>query len=97
LSSAGSLVVATGTTTIQRTPAGVLATVEDNGAGFDTRDWQKRCSAGNHLGLLGIEERVTLLGGFFRVESVPGRGTSVFADIPVKLKIILEPLIQHFP
>jgi signal transduction histidine kinase len=68
---------------LQRTATGVLATVQDNGCGFDARDWQRRCLAGNHLGLLGIEERVTLLGGSFCVESEPARGVTVYADIPL--------------
>jgi len=65
-------------------PAGLLTTVQDNGTGFDARNWQDRCLAGNHLGLLGIEERITLLGGEFCVESAPGRGTTVYADIPLQ-------------
>jgi signal transduction histidine kinase len=69
---------------VQRTETGVLATVQDNGCGFDARDWQKRCAEGNHLGLLGIEERVTLLGGEFCVESEPGKGVTVYAEIPLK-------------
>jgi len=69
---------------VQRTETGVLTTVQDNGPGFDSQDWQKRCLEGNHLGLLGIEERVTLLGGSFCVESAPGKGTIVYADIPLK-------------
>jgi signal transduction histidine kinase len=70
-------------TLVQRTSAVVLTTIQDNGVGFDARDWQQRCVAGNHLGLLGIEERVQVLGGMFCVESAPGRGTTVFADIPL--------------
>jgi signal transduction histidine kinase len=69
---------------VQRTPAGVLATIQDDGCGFDARDWQKRCAEGNHLGLLGLEERVTLLDGSFCVESEPGKGVTVYADIPLK-------------
>ncbi len=69
---------------VQRTQTGVLAVVRDNGCGFDARDWQKRCAAGNHLGLLGSEERVTLVGGSFCVDSEPGKGATVFADIPLK-------------
>lgn len=68
---------------VQRTASGLMATIQDNGCGFDAQDWQKRCAEGNHLGLLGIEERVTLLGGSFCVESEPGRGTTVYADIPL--------------
>lgn len=69
---------------VQRTGAGILATVHDNGRGFDAENWQQRCLEGNHLGLLGIEERVTLLGGSFCVESALGQGTVLYADIPVK-------------
>lgn len=69
---------------VQLGPTGALATIQDNGCGFDARDWQKRCLEGNHLGLLGIEERVTLLGGSFCVESGPGKGTRVYADIPLR-------------
>ena len=63
---------------------GVLATVQDNGCGFALKGWHKRCLEGDHLGLLGLEERVTLLGGSFCVESEPGKGTTVYADIPLK-------------
>lgn len=69
---------------VQRTQTGVLAIVRDNGCGFDARDWQTRCAEGNHLGLLGSEERVTLVGGSFCVDSEPGKGATVFADIPLK-------------
>lgn len=69
---------------VQRTAVGLMATIQDNGCGFDACDWQKRCVEGNHLGLLGIEERVTLLGGSFCVESEPGQGTTVYADIPLE-------------
>jgi len=68
----------------QRTKTGVLASIQDNGRGFDSSDWQQRCLEGNHLGLLGIEERVTLLNGSFCVESEPGKGATVFADIPLQ-------------
>jgi signal transduction histidine kinase len=50
--------------------------VQDDGAGFD-----KRTVRG--LGLLGMEERVRRLGGRFGIESQPGRGTTVSAEIPL--------------
>ena len=34
-------------------------------------------------GLVGLEDRVAALGGRLHVESVPGQGTSVRADLPV--------------
>jgi signal transduction histidine kinase len=54
--------------------------VTDDGDGFDPR------SVGNeHLGLVGMRERVELLGGFFAVDSTPGRGTAVRARLPLDL------------
>jgi len=35
------------------------------------------------MGILGMEERVKRLGGTLRVESQPGKGTSVMADLPI--------------
>ena len=35
----------------------------------------------DHLGLAGMRERVESLGGNFRVESAPGQGTRVIADL----------------
>ena len=56
----------------------VLFSVQDDGAGFD-----KRVVRG--LGLLGMEERVRRLGGKLRIESQPGRGTTIAAELPMAL------------
>jgi two-component system sensor histidine kinase UhpB len=39
--------------------------------------------SGGRLGLLGMAERVLLLGGALRVESEPGRGTRIHASFPL--------------
>jgi len=54
----------------------VRFTVQDNGAGFDTRFVRG-------LGLLGMEERVRRLGGELHIDSHPGRGTLVAAELPL--------------
>jgi len=54
----------------------VLA-VEDEGRGFDPT----RPNEG--LGLLGMHERIDLLGGRLRIDSVPGRGTTIEATVPL--------------
>ena len=54
----------------------VDVTVQDDGAGFDTRFLRG-------LGLLGMEERVRRLGGRLTVGSEPGRGTLVHAVLPM--------------
>ena len=37
---------------------------------------------GESLGLLGMEERVALLGGHIDIKSVPGQGTEILACFP---------------
>ena len=39
-------------------------------------------NSGKHLGLLGMRERLEMIGGRFSVESVPGKGTTIEAQIP---------------
>jgi signal transduction histidine kinase len=60
----------------------VAAIVEDDGIGFDPQSVTSSPSHG--LGLFGMEERVSLLGGTFKIESVLGGGTTVFIRIPAK-------------
>jgi len=57
-----------------------LVIVEDNGIGLDSNTAIK--GSREHLGLYGIRERAELLGGKLLIESEPGRGTSLFVDIP---------------
>ena len=61
---------------LDRAATRVMLKVEDDGKGF-----QPARSKG--LGLLGMEERVAQLGGRLRIDSQPGRGTTVTADLPV--------------
>jgi len=56
----------------------VAAVVEDDGVGFtpdEVRD--------GGLGLVGMRERIALLGGRLTVESEPERGTTLVAEVPV--------------
>ena len=57
--------------------------IHDNGQSFQVqrvmRGNGRRC-----LGLLGMRERVEMVGGRFSVESGPGRGTTIRAQIPFK-------------
>jgi signal transduction histidine kinase len=68
---------------LHRQTTSVLTVIEDNGKGFDASDWRNLCLRGDHCGLLGIEERASLLGGSLRIESRPGAGTSLFVEIPL--------------
>lgn len=55
--------------------------IEDDGVGFSSHaEQQDRDTKG--FGLMGIRERVSLLGGNFRIFSEEGKGTKLFIDIP---------------
>ncbi|MGA2192800.1 MAG: GAF domain-containing protein [Nitrospirota bacterium] len=56
--------------------------IEDNGTGFSiTPDGHAKDSKG--FGLMGIKERVSLLGGNFRILTEEDRGTRLLIDIPL--------------
>ncbi|HEX6704279.1 MAG TPA: PAS domain-containing protein [Albitalea sp.] len=55
--------------------------VEDDGCGFD--DASVVTAGGRHLGLRSMTERARLVAGQLEIESVPGRGTTVYLVIPV--------------
>jgi two-component system, chemotaxis family, CheB/CheR fusion protein len=57
--------------------------VEDDGTGFDVAAARRSAHIEQRLGLVGMEERVAILGGTLTIESAPGRGTAVFVRIPI--------------
>ena len=54
--------------------------IADDGAGFDAAQARTRGLAGESIGLLGMEERVKLLGGRLTIDSAPGAGTRIRAE-----------------
>ncbi|MEN3330269.1 MAG: hypothetical protein V7638_5076 [Acidobacteriota bacterium] len=61
----------------------VLLIVEDDGAGFDVEALLKIPAKNRRLGLLGMRERVALVGGSLSIESTPGVGTTVLVHIDI--------------
>jgi signal transduction histidine kinase len=66
---------------IARGDNGITATIRDNGAGFLAATRSSKLGKGG-FGLTGIAERANLLGGFFRVSSSLGQGTTLTVEIP---------------
>ena len=62
---------------LARRAGAVTALIEDDGRGF-TRD-----DRSEGLGLLGMGERLKLLGGKLTIESSPGSGTTIVAEVPL--------------
>lgn len=58
--------------------------VEDDGVGFDMEEIVHGPDTSRGLGLLGMAERVHLLGGEFYMTSTPGEGTRIQVQIPLR-------------
>jgi signal transduction histidine kinase len=60
----------------------VRIVVDDDGSGFDTHA-AMAANGRRGLGLAGIAERLTSLGGVLRLESQPGQGARVVLEAPL--------------
>lgn len=74
----------TATVTLGFLPDAVTLDVYDDGAGFDPAAAAAPSDAGGY-GLRAMRQRVEQLGGTFSVESAPGEGTIVAAQLPAGL------------
>jgi PAS domain S-box-containing protein len=59
------------------------AIIEDDGRGFDADLAFEAAIKAGRLGLVGLRERVQLIGGKLDIESADGRGTTVFVRVPM--------------
>jgi signal transduction histidine kinase len=57
--------------------------VEDDGKGFEAAEVLADPNAARGLGILSMRERIAHLGGTFSIESTPGQGTRVRAEVPL--------------
>jgi signal transduction histidine kinase len=62
--------------------------IRDDGQGFLVRYPTSNLNDRTGLGLLGIQERASLLGGRFEVHSTPGEGTDLSVWIPVSQRVV---------
>jgi signal transduction histidine kinase len=60
----------------------IRAEIEDDGIGFDVERSLARAARGGRLGLVGMSERVRLLGGVFDIESRTGGPTRIEVILP---------------
>jgi signal transduction histidine kinase len=63
---------------LARSPRAVTAVIEDDGRGFAP------AAGTDGLGLLGMGERLALLGGKLKLESSRGAGTTIVAEVPLR-------------
>ncbi len=57
---------------------------QDDGQGFDPAELLADPHAVRGLGILSMRERIAHLGGNFKIESAPGQGTRVQAEVPLE-------------
>lgn len=72
------------TVKIQRSHRAVRATIRDDGRGFDMPTVLGTSSRPRTLGLVGMQERASLLGGTLTVDSQLGAGTRIVVDLPME-------------
>jgi signal transduction histidine kinase len=71
---------------LERRNGVIVLVVEDDGVGFDPTEVKDSARGGAHLGLYGMEERVSLVGGALTVDSRPGAGTAISVEVPVGVR-----------
>ena len=67
---------------IQKRNGTVCMKITDDGKGFLPAGKSPE-KAGKRLGLLGMRERLEMVNGTFAIESVPGKGTTIVAEVPL--------------
>jgi len=68
--------------------------IQDDGRGFDLATTRQRALAGNSVGLLGMQERVSLVAGSMEIGSSPGCGTRIRVEFPLA-NLAVDTAIQH--
>jgi signal transduction histidine kinase len=66
---------------IQKLPNRICMKIKDDGKSFQVQR-MLHAKGNKHLGLLGMRERLEMIGGSLGVESAPGKGTTICAQIP---------------
>jgi signal transduction histidine kinase len=70
------------TLAVRQDASGVEASVIDDGDGFDPETALVKAAREGHLGLVGMHERVQMLGGSTRIDSRPGGPTIISVRLP---------------
>jgi two-component system sensor histidine kinase DegS len=61
----------------------ITISVKDKGIGFNPPKSVGELARSGKLGLAGMRERALLLGGDMKIESEPGKGTTITVEAPV--------------
>ncbi|MCI5195401.1 MAG: HAMP domain-containing protein [Candidatus Electrothrix sp. AW5] len=61
----------------------IILKIEDNGSGFDPEQGLRKALENKRFGLLGMEERVRMMQGTFKIRSAPQQGTKLLIEFPI--------------
>ncbi len=79
--------------TLDRKESAATLCVTDDGIGFNVKRYFMSLPRGG-VGILGMKERVELMGGTFFIDSAPGQGTRLSIKVPLVNKV---PLVKRGP
>src|SRR5205085_12521155 len=68
--------------TLEKDNETIVLTIRDNGKGFD----EKLLPAKKTLGIVGMGERATMMGGELKIRSAPGNGTTTILKVPMPVE-----------
>ncbi|ACK50960.1 multi-sensor signal transduction histidine kinase [Methylocella silvestris BL2] len=68
---------------LKATSSEAIMIVEDDGRGFLWDDVDSATKPSSRLGLLGVRERLSLVGGKLEIETSPGHGATLFIHVPL--------------
>jgi signal transduction histidine kinase len=66
---------------MEQQPTGICLRIKDDGKSFQA-DRMLNGKGSKRLGLLGMRERLEMVGGHLTIDSVAGQGTTILAQIP---------------
>ncbi len=67
-----------------------LFEIIDNGRGFNVQQTMRSPATSKGIGLMAMQERVTMLGGTFSIKSVVGQGTTITFTVPFDPDVFRE-------
>ncbi|MEI2737939.1 MAG: PAS domain S-box protein [Chitinophagaceae bacterium] len=71
------------TVSIAQKDDNILLSIADNGKGFD----KQKVADKRTFGILGMKERIVMIGGRYEIRSHPGKGTEVIVQVPLNKEI----------
>lgn len=80
---------------LNRQDGELLVCIDDDGRGFDVVEYVGAARSVHSMGILGMQERASQVGGRLDIQSSPEQGTSICACLPLRTLSAPAPLEDH--